>query len=107
MHSPLGNHVTQQKLTETTENRSALAKTPNFVIFRFILVYSALFGCHAGVISARSGIFRHHSCPFRFIPVLFRLIPAFVPFQCLVTLATSGILSNLSTCYATLFQKRG
>ena len=25
---PVGSHVTQQKLTETTENRSALTKTP-------------------------------------------------------------------------------
>ena len=43
---PLRNHVTQQNLTETTENRSALTKTPNFSIFMFIPLYSGLLlGC--------------------------------------------------------------
>ena len=51
----------------------ALTKTPNFGIFRFILLYSALLG----VIPARSGIFRYHFCSFRFIPVSFRLIMAY------------------------------
>ena len=46
-------------------------KIPNFGIFRFILLYSALFGCHSG--SFR--IFRYHSYSFRFISVLFWHIP--------------------------------
>ena len=93
--------MTQQKLTETTENRSALTKKPNFGIFRFIPVYSALLGCH-------STSFRRHSSSFRYIPVpflfisfhsgvipphsgIFRFIPVYsVPFRsvlflCLVT----------------------
>ena len=46
-------------------------------IFRFIPVYAALFVCHSGVILARFGIFRYHSCSFRLIPVSFRLVPAY------------------------------
>ena len=82
---PLGNQVSQQNLTETTKNRSALTKTPNFqvhsAIFRFIWVSFRL-------IPARSGIFRYRSCSFCFIPALFCLIPAYsgifcsVPFMC-------------------------
>ena len=70
---PLGNHVTQQKLTEITENRSALTKTLNFGIFRFIPLYSGLFGCH-------SGSFRHIPVPFWFILFhsgIFRSVPVF------------------------------
>ena len=65
---PLGNHVTQQKQTETTENRSAQTKTPNFGIFRFIPVYSALFGCHSASFRCHSGSFRYIPVPFLFIP---------------------------------------
>ena len=74
---PLGNHVTQEKLTETTENRLALTKTPNLAFsgsFWYILLYLGVIPPHSGVIPPHSGIFRHHSCPFRFIPVLFHLI---------------------------------
>ena len=72
---PLGNHVTQQKLTETTENRSVLTETLIFGIFRFIPVYSTLFGCH-------SRSLQYHSCSFRFIhsgviPASFRHIPVY------------------------------
>ena len=77
---PLGNHVTQEKLTETTENRLALTKTPNLAFsgsFRYILLYLGVIPPHSGVIPPHSGIFRHHSCPFRFIPVLFHLIPVY------------------------------
>ena len=86
----LGNHVTQQKLTETTENRSVLTKTQNFGIFRFIPVYSALFGCHSAsfryipvpflFILFHSGAIPPHSGIFRFIPVYsvpFRSVPVF------------------------------
>ena len=64
---PLGNHVTQQKLTETTENRLALTKTPNFGIFRFIPVYSALFWCHSAPFRCHSGSFQYIPVPFLFI----------------------------------------
>ena len=61
-------------------------------IFRFIPAYAALFVCHSasfqghsGVIPARFGIFRYHSCSFRLIPPLsgmFRFIPVYsVPFH--------------------------
>ena len=96
---PLGNHMTQKKLNETAENRSALTKIPNFGIFRLILLYPLYLGVippHSAVNLARSGIFQNHSCSLRFVRVLFRLIPAYsglfwyipfrsVPFQCLVT----------------------
>ena len=79
---PLGNHMTQQKLTETTENPLALTKTPNVGIFRFIPVYSALFGCHSASFLCHSGSFRYIPVPFLFIsfhsgviPVLFRSFP--------------------------------
>ena len=91
---PLGNHTTQQKLTETTENWSALTKTPNFGIFRFIPVYSALFGCH-------SGLFRYILAPFLFIPVLFRLNS--VPFLCLVMLVLL-VYSALFCCHSASFR---
>ena len=85
---PLGNHVTQQKLTENTENRSALTKTPNFGIFRFIPVYSALFGCHSALFRCHSGSFRYIPAPFLFILFhsgIFWFIPAYsVLFLCLV-----------------------
>ena len=88
---PLGNHVTQRKLTETTKNRLALTKTPNFGIFRFILLYIPLY---LGVIPphsaipACSSIFRYHSCSFCFIPVLFCLIP---PHSSIIIPVYSGI----------------
>ena len=91
---PLGNHVTQQKLTETTKNRSALTKTPNFGIFRsfrYIPLYLGVIPAHSGVIPARFGIFRYHSCSFRLILVSFRLIPAYsglfryIPFRSCVS----------------------
>ena len=50
--------------------------------FRCILVpfLSILFYC--AVIPARSGTFRYHSCPFRFIPASFCLVPVYsVPFH--------------------------
>ena len=62
---PLGNHVTQQKLTETGS-------------FRYIPVYLGVIRPHSDVIPARSGIFRYHSCSFGFIPAysgLFQYIP--------------------------------
>ena len=49
-------------------------------MFRFIPLYlchSTSFLYHSGVIPARFGIFRYHSCSFRFISVSFRLIPAY------------------------------
>ena len=69
---PLGNHVTQQKLTETTKNRSALTNT-KFWHFQ-----------------VHSSIFRFIWMSFRLIPVSFRLILVysitilvhFVSFQC-------------------------
>ena len=78
---PLWNHVTQQKLTETTENRSALTKTPNFGIFRFIPVYS-------GTILVHFVSFRCYSASFRHIPV-YSSIFRFVLFLCLVTPTTN------------------
>ena len=92
---PLGNHVTQQKLTE---NRSVLTKTPNFGIFTFILLYSGLFGCHSmphsGIILVRSSIFRYQPCSVCSIPVSipphsgifwyipFRSVPVFINSRC-------------------------
>ena len=78
----LGNHM-----TETTENRSALTKTPNFGIFRFILLYSGLFGCH-------SGSFRYIPVPFLFIwfeliLVLFRLIQGYSSLFWFIKFSTS------------------
>ena len=82
--------MTQQKLTETTENWLVLTKTPNFGIFRFILQYFALFGCHSGsfryilvpflFILFHSSVIPPHSGIFWFIPVysvLFHSIPVF------------------------------
>ena len=74
---PLENHVTQQKLTETTENQSALTKTPNFGIFSFLLVHSALFGCYSASFRCHSGWFRYIPVPFLFISFHSGVIPAY------------------------------
>ena len=100
---PLGNHVTQQKLTETTENRSALTKHQILAFsgsFQYILLYLGVIPPHSGVIPARSGIFRHHSCSF----VSFRHIPVYsVPFLCLVT-PVLLVYSALFCCHSASFR---
>ena len=93
---PLGNHGSQQKLTQTMENRLALTKTQNVGIFRFIPVCSALFECHSASFRCHSGSFWYIPVPFLFISFhsgvipphsgIFRYIPFHsVPFLCLVT----------------------
>ena len=115
---PLGNHVTQQKLTENTENRSALTKTPNFGIFRFIPVYSALFGCHSASFRCHSGSFQYVPVPFLFIPShsgvirfysrVIRLVPAYsglfryiLRYLCVI-LPHSGVIPLVPVCSCTI-----
>ena len=94
--------MTQQKLTETTENWSALTRTPNFGIF--IPLHSSLFGSHSTLfrlvlvpflfISFHSGVVLSHSDII--IPVysgIFRPIPVFsnTPYK-LITIRISNII---------------
>ena len=103
---PLGNHVTQQKLTETTENRSALTKTKfwhfqvHSGIFRFIWVSFRLIPAVSfRLVSVYSGTILVHFVSFRCHSASFRHIPVYSGIFCSIPFCSVLVFSNaLSTC---------